>query len=151
MANFNKVMLMGNLTRDPEKRVTRGDTSVVHFSVACNRNYTDRNTGEKKQLVSFIPVVVWGKQAENCMQYLQKGSPVFVEGRIASRSWETPQGEKRSKIEVVAANIQFLRRAPKQGDEDYAQAPSAAAPPEGDEEDIVDEPPRNPSENEVPF
>ena len=82
MANFNKVILMGNLTRDPEKRYTRGDIPVVHFSVACDKVYTDRKTGERKQVVSFIPVVVWGKQAENCSQYLQKGSPVFVEGYL---------------------------------------------------------------------
>ena len=148
MANFNKVMLMGNLTRDPEKRYTKGDRAVTHFSVACNRTYTDPATGEKKQIVSYVPIVVWGKQAENCAQYLQKGSPVFVEGRLASRSWETPQGEKRTRLEVVANNIQFLRRAPKIGDADYAQPDRSAG---GQDESIADEPPKNPSEDEVPF
>ena len=149
MANFNKVILMGNLTRDPEKRYTRGDNPVTHFSVACNRNYTDRKTGEKKQIVSFIPVVVWGTQAENCAQYLQKGSPVFVEGRLASRSWETPQGDKRSRLEVVAQSIQFLRRAP-QGE--YNSASSDSSVKNSVETDILDEPPKSPSEDgDVPF
>ena len=151
MANFNKVMLMGNLTRDPEKRYTRGDNPVAHFSVACNRNYTDRKTGEKKQVVSFIPVVVWGAQAENCSQYLQKGSPVFVEGRLASRSWETPQGERRSRIEVVAQSIQFLRRAP-QGEYTGSSQPEQESVK--DDMDIAEEPPsaKPPSEDDdVPF
>jgi len=146
MANFNKVMLMGNLTRDPEKRYTKGDTAVARFSVACNRNYTDRQTGEKKQIVAFIPVVVWGKQAENCSQYLSKGSPVFVEGRLQSRSWETSDGQKRNTLEVIASMVQFLNRAPKREGDEYSQG--AAAP---QDEEIVEEPPKSPSEDEVPF
>ncbi len=141
MANLNKVLLMGNLTKDPEKRVTKGDNSVVHFTVACNRGYTDRTTGERKESVSFIPVVVWGNQAENCAKYLTKGSPVFVEGRLANRSWETSSGERRTRIEVVAQSIQFLRRAPQ----------SSYQPDEVADEDIAKEPPESPSENDVPF
>ncbi|MFH1956931.1 MAG: single-stranded DNA-binding protein [bacterium] len=147
MANFNKVMLMGNLTRDPEKRYTKGDQPVARFSVACNRTYTDRQTGEKKQMVSFVPVVVWGKQAENCSQYLQKGSPVFIEGRLQSRSWETSDGQKRNTLEVIASAVQFLNRAPKRQGDDYSQV-AAAAPPD---EEIAEDPPNTPSEDDVPF
>jgi len=143
MANFNKVMMMGNLTRDPEKRYTKTDQAVTHFTLACNRVWRDKS-GEQKKQVSFVPVSVWGKSAENCEQYLQKGSPVFVEGRLVSSSWENQQGEKRSKLEVVAQSVQFLSGGPRR-DGGGASGDRAAAP------DIQDEPPGSPSEDEVPF
>jgi len=143
MANFNKVMMMGNLTRDPEKRYTKNDQAVTHFTLACNRVWRDKS-GEQKKQVSFVPVSVWGKSAENCEQYLQKGSPVFVEGRLVSSSWENPQGEKRSKLEVVAQSVQFLSGGPRR-DGGGASSDEAAAP------NIQDEPPGSPSEDEVPF
>jgi single-strand DNA-binding protein len=106
MANLNKVFLIGNLTRDPELRYIPSGSAVTTFTVAVNRVYTQQ--GEKKEEVSYIKVVVWAKMAETCGEYLSKGSPVFVEGRIQSRSWETPQGEKRSAVEVIAERVQFL-------------------------------------------
>jgi single-strand DNA-binding protein len=106
MANLNKVFLIGNLTRDPELRYIPSGSAVTTFTVAVNRVYTQQ--GEKKEEVSYIKVVVWAKMAEICGEYLSKGSPVFVEGRIQSRSWETPQGEKRSAVEVIAERVQFL-------------------------------------------
>lgn len=109
MANLNKVFLIGNLTRDPELRYIPSGSAVTTFTVAVNRVYTQQ--GEKKEEVSYIKVVVWAKMAETCGEYLSKGSPVFVEGRIQSRSWETPQGEKRSAVEVIAERVQFLGRA----------------------------------------
>lgn len=109
MASFNKVFLMGNLTRDPELRYIPSGTAVATFTVASNRVYTSA-AGEKKEDTSFVRVVTWARQAELCGEYLTKGSPVFVEGRLQSRSWETPDGQKRSTIEVVAQNIQFLGR-----------------------------------------
>ena len=109
MASLNKVFLIGNLTRDPELRYIPSGSAVTTFTVAVNRVYVQQ--GEKKEEVSFIKVVVWAKMAETCGEYLSKGSPVFVEGRIQSRSWETPQGEKRSAVEVVAERVQFLGRA----------------------------------------
>ena len=109
MANLNKVFLIGNLTRDPELRYIPSGSAVTTFTVAVNRVYTQQ--GEKKEEVSYIKVVVWAKMAETCSEYLSKGSPVFVEGRIQSRSWETPQGEKRSAVEVIAERVQFLGRA----------------------------------------
>ena len=108
MASLNKVFIMGNLTRDPELRYVPSGTAVATFTVAINRVYTSQ-AGEKKEEVSFIKVVVWGRRAEVCGEYLSKGSPVFVEGRIQSRSWEGQDGQKRSAVEVIADNVQFLR------------------------------------------
>jgi len=107
-ASLNKVLLIGNLTRDPELRYIPSGTAVATFSVAINRVYTSQS-GEKKEEVAFIRIVVWGRRAEVCGEYLSKGSPVFVEGRLQSRSWEGQDGQKRSTTEVIADNIQFLR------------------------------------------
>ena len=101
---------MGNLTRDPELRYIPSGQPVTSFSIAVNRVYLSQ-TGEKKEEVSFIRCVVWGKRAEVCNEYLKKGSPVFVEGRLQSRSWDAQDGTKRSTIEVVAQNVRFLKRA----------------------------------------
>lgn len=108
MASLNKVFIMGNLTRDPELRYVPSGTAVATFTIAVNRVYTSQ-AGEKKEEVSFIRVVVWGRRAEVCGEYLSKGSPAFVEGRLQSRSWETQDGQKRNTIEVIADNVQFLR------------------------------------------
>src|SRR5262245_11236047 len=97
-ASLNKVMLMGNLTRDPELRYIPSGQGVATFTIAVNRAYNSQS-GEKKEEVSFIRVVAWGKTGENCNQYLKKGSPVFVEGRLQSRSWEAQDGSKRSTLE----------------------------------------------------
>lgn len=116
MASLNKVMLIGNLTRDPELRYIPSGSAVTSFTVAMNRVYK-LQTGEKKEEVSFIRVVVWGRLAEVCGEYLKKGVPVFVEGRLQSRSWDAPDGQKRSTVEVIAVNIQFLRGGSAQGKE----------------------------------
>lgn len=107
MASLNKVFLMGNLTRDPELRYTPQGTAVVNLRMAVNRRFKDRNQ-EQKEEVCFITAVVWDKQAESCNQYLHKGSPVFVEGRLQSRSWEDPSGKNHSVIEVRAERVQFM-------------------------------------------
>lgn len=109
-ANLNKVLLIGNLTRDPELRYIPSGTAVSTFTVAMNRAYATQS-GEKKEEVTFIRVVVWGRRAEACGEYLSKGSPVFVEGRLRTRTWQTPDGQNRSTVEVVANNVQFLRAA----------------------------------------
>jgi single-strand DNA-binding protein len=106
-ASMNKVFLMGNLTRDPELRYVPSGTAFANFTVAVNRSYKDA-TGEKKEEVSFIRVAVWGKMAEVCGEYLTKGRPVLVEGRLKTRTWETPEGQKRSAMDVVATSVQFL-------------------------------------------
>ncbi len=106
-ASFNKVILMGNLTRDPELRYIPSGTAVTNFTIAVNRSYKD-GTGERQESATFVRVVVWARIAEVCAEYLSKGSPVFIEGRLQSRSWETEDGQKRSMVEVVANNVQFL-------------------------------------------
>jgi single-strand DNA-binding protein len=123
MASLNKVFLIGNLTRDPELRYIPSGSAVATFTVAVNRVYIQQ--GEKKEEVSYIKVVVWAKMAETCGEYLSKGSPVFVEGRIQSRSWETPQGEKRSTTEVIAERVQFLGRGKSSKQEGGADAEPA--------------------------
>jgi single-strand DNA-binding protein len=107
MASLNKVFLIGNLTRDPELRYTPGGTAVVNLRMATNRRFKDR-TGEMKQEVCYLTVVAWDKQAEVCNQYLHKGSPLFVEGRLQSRSWDGPDGKKRNVVEIRAERVQFL-------------------------------------------
>ena len=111
MANLNKVLIIGNLTRDPELRYTPGGTAVANLRMATNRRYKDK-AGEAKQEVCYLTVVAWDKQAEVCNQYLHKGSPLFVEGRLQSRSWDGPDGKKRSVLEIRAERVQFLGGAP---------------------------------------
>jgi single-strand DNA-binding protein len=108
MANLNKVLLMGNLTRDPEVRYTPKGTAVAELGIAVNRIYSGEN-GEKREEVTFVDVTVWGRTAENVGEYLKKGRPVFIEGRLQLDSWEDKQsGQKRNKLKVVADNVQFL-------------------------------------------
>lgn len=129
MASFNKVLLMGNLTRDPELRYVPSGTAVATFTLAMNRVYKSQ-AGEKKEETSFVRVVVWGRRAEVCGEYLSKGSPAFVEGRLQSRNWETQDGQKRSTIEVVADNVQFLRGSSERTP--GAKVPAASIPEEVD-------------------
>ena len=119
MASLNKVLLIGNLTKDPELRYTPNGTAVATLRLAVNRKFKDR-AGELKEDTCFISVTVWDKQAETCNQYLQKGRPVFVEGLLQSRSWDTPDGQKRSIIDVRAERIQFLSAGTGKGAEDKA-------------------------------
>ncbi|OIO39695.1 MAG: single-stranded DNA-binding protein [Candidatus Omnitrophica bacterium CG07_land_8_20_14_0_80_50_8] len=108
MASLNKVLLIGNLTRDVELRYVPSGSAVANFTLAMNRVYK-LQTGEKKEEVSFVKVIVWGRMAEVCGEYLSKGSPVFVEGRLQSRSWDGADGQKRNVLEVIALNVQFLK------------------------------------------
>lgn len=108
MASYNKVILVGNLTRDPELRYTPSGTAVANLRLAVNRKFRDK-TQQLKDETCFITVVVWSKQAETCNQYLHKGSSLLVEGRLQSRAWEDTQtGKQRSVIEVLAERVQFL-------------------------------------------
>lgn len=108
---LNRVFLIGRLTADPQLRYTPSGTSVATFSVAVDMNYTTQ-AGEVRKVTDFIDVVVWRKQAVNCATYLKKGRLVFVEGRLSIRSFETQDGQKRRKAEVVARTVRFLERAP---------------------------------------
>jgi single-strand DNA-binding protein len=110
MAYLNKVFLIGNLTRDPELRVTPKGTAVCQFGLAVNRQYKDES-GATRDETAFIDIEAWGKQGELCSKYLQKGSLAFIEGRLKFDSWEDKQsGQKRSKLKVVLDNVQFLTR-----------------------------------------
>jgi single-strand DNA-binding protein len=103
--SFNKVILMGNLVRDPELKFL-SETAVCNFSIAINDSY--KKGDEWIDQVSYFDIVVFKKQAENCNEYLSKGSPVLVEGKLRQRRWEAKDGTKRSKIEIVASNVVFL-------------------------------------------
>ncbi len=109
MANYNRVVLCGNLVKKPEIRYTTGGTAVGGFTIAINREST--KDGVKKSEVSFIPIVVWGKTAENCEKYLDKGKPALLEGRLQQQSWVSKDGEKKTRLEVVADSVQFLGQA----------------------------------------
>lgn len=120
MASLNSVLLIGNLTKDPELKFTSGGTGVANLRMAINERYKDSN-GEMKDIACFLTVVVWGKLAENCNQYLSKGSPLFVEGTLQSRSWETNDGQKRNVLEVRAKRVQFLGKAPSKNEDEQSQ------------------------------
>ena len=108
MANLNKVMIIGNLTRDPELRYTPKGTAVAEIGLAVNRRVSDGN-GEYKEEVTFIDVTCWGRTAETVEKYLTKGRPVFIDGRLQLDTWDDKEtGQKRSKLKVVAENVQFL-------------------------------------------
>lgn len=107
MPNLNKVFIMGHITRDLELKYTAKGTAVTNCSIAVNRHWKDAN-GEKQEEVSYIRVAIWAKLAENCSNYLSKGSPVMVEGRLSNNNWETKEGEKRQTMEVVAIKVHFL-------------------------------------------
>lgn len=113
MVRFNRVIIGGNLVRDPEIRFLPSGLSVTNFTVAVN--HTFRQDNEKKEEVSYFDVVVFGKQGETCAEYLSKGRSVLVEGRLRQRRWETDDGQRRSKIEIVAQQVQFLG-PPREGD-----------------------------------
>ncbi len=151
MANLNKVLLIGNLTRDPELRYIPSGSAVTSFTLAMNRVYK-LQTGEKKEETAFVRVVVWARLAEVCAEYLKKGSPVFVEGRLQSRSWDGPDGQKRSTIEVIAMNVQFMRAA---SGKESGSGPELSGTKEEMAEIQLDEIPeasaKLPTEGDVPF
>jgi single-strand DNA-binding protein len=132
MPSLNKALLIGNLTRDPELRYTPQGAAVCEFAIAINRSFTSK-TGEKKEEVSFIDIVTWARTAELCAEYLKKGRPVFVEGRLTQDRWEQPDGQKRSRIRVTAERVQFLGSPGRGG----PAAEAHEAPPEG----AAEEPP----------
>ena len=107
MASLNRVFIIGNLTMDPELRFTPSGTAVANLRVAVNHRYQS-TSGDWVEEASFFTVVAWGRQAEVANEYLRKGRPVLIEGRLRSRSWETSDGQKRSTVEIVASRVQFL-------------------------------------------
>lgn len=127
MASLNRVVLVGNLTRDPELRFTPAGKPVARIGIAVNRMPYTNEQGDRIEGVDFFNVVVFGRQAETAHQYLKKGSGVAIDGRLRSRSWETDDGQKRYAVEVSAQSVQFLPRggegggggAPSEGSPDY--------------------------------
>ncbi len=155
MASLNKVLLMGNLTRDPEVRHTPKGTAVGDLAMAINMTYKAQD-GTEKEEVCYVDVVVWGRQAETCRDYLSKGAPVFVEGRLQLDQWEGPEGEKKSRMRVRADRVQFLSRGgggagggrgPRS---EAAGGGGASAPAEGGAEKPAG-PGRDIPEDDVPF
>jgi single-strand DNA-binding protein len=125
MASVNRVILVGNLGRDPELRYTAGGQPVASFSVATNERWNDRE-GKTQERTEWHRIVVWGKQGENCANYLQKGRSVYIEGRLQTREWEDKEGQKRQTTEVVAQTVQFLDRR-----EGAPRTPGGAGEPGG--------------------
>ena len=115
MASFNKVILMGNLTRDPELRYTSTNRAVAKIGIACNHQFTTAN-GEKRKDTMFVDCEAWGRTAEAMNQYLSKGRPVFIEGRLKLDQWTDQSGQKRSKHIVVIENFQFVDPRGSSGD-----------------------------------
>ena len=146
MANLNRVFPMGNLTRDPELRYTPQGSAVCEFALALNYVYTNKQTGQKVEEVSFIEIVAWGKTGEICAEYLKKGRQVMIEGRLKQDRWEAQDGKKMSKVRVTAENVQFVGSRPAGesgggggGAAKGGGAPAAGpeeGPPPGQEEDI---------------
>jgi single-strand DNA-binding protein len=151
MASFNKVILLGNLTRDPEVRYTPKGTAVTELGMAVNRVYTAEN-GEKREEATFVDVTLWGRTAEIAGEYLKKGRPVFIEGRLQLDTWDDKQsGQKRSKLKVVGEGLQLIGSRPgggggSAGDEEGSAAPRSSkstAPPKA--------PSSGPDDDEIPF
>jgi single-strand DNA-binding protein len=107
MPNLNKVMLMGNLTRDPELRYTPNNTAVCNVGLAINRRWRDQQQQQQEE-TTFVDCEAWGRTAENINQYLRKGRPLYVEGRLKLDQWEDKEGNKRSKLKVVVETFQFI-------------------------------------------
>ena len=128
MASVNKVILIGNLGRDPELRYTQSGQAVANFTLATSDRWNDRD-GNAQERTEWHRIVVWAKQAENCAQYLSKGRSVYVEGRIQTREWEDKEGNKRQTTEIVAQNVRFLG-GPRSGGPG-AGAPGGGAPGAG--------------------
>ena len=132
MAGLNKVMIIGNVGKDPEMRYTANGSAVTTFSIACNRNYSGPD-GERKEETEWFSVVTWNKLAETCSQFLQKGRRAYVEGRLHTRSWDGPDGQRRYRTEVIANTVLFLDRAQAAPlGEEPGEAPSDDLPPAAD-------------------
>jgi single-strand DNA-binding protein len=152
MASYNKVILVGNLTRDPELRYTPKGMAIAKIGLAVNRNWTNE-AGEKKEEVTFVDVDIFGRTAENVAQYMKKGRPILIEGRLRLDQWDDKQtGQKRSKLGVVAETVQFLGSPAGGGGEGgdspaprRPSAPSAPAPSSSSEPDMP------PADDDVPF
>jgi len=132
MASVNKVILVGNLGRDPELRYTQNGSAVTNFTLATNEKWRDKD-GNNQERTEWHRIVVWGRSAENCAQYLQKGSPVFIEGRLQTREWEDKEGNKRNTTEINALSVQFLGGRGGSGGSGRGSAAGDPGPSDADE------------------
>jgi single-strand DNA-binding protein len=150
MSGLNKVLLMGNLGRDPEVRYTTGGQSVANFSIATNEVWKDKN-GQQQEKTEWHRIVVWGKQAELCGQYLKKGRQAFIEGRLQTREWTDKEGKKNYSTEIVANSVTFVGGrpdgvgAPAEGATNGAARENMAPPPPSDD------PGPPPGGDDIPF
>lgn len=130
MASLNKAILIGNLGKDPEMRYTPSGAAVCNFSIATTERWKNKDNGQLEEKTEWHNIVVWGKQAENCKEYLAKGRMVYIEGRLQTRSWEDKEGHKRYTTEVIAQTVQFLSpRGATSGTSVAAPAASTAVSP----------------------
>lgn len=150
MASLNKVILLGNLTRQPELRYTSGGMALCEFGLAMNRRFTANN--QDREEVCFVDIVVWGKQAESCGKYLEKGSQIMLEGRLQLDQWQDKDtGAKRSKLRVVAEMVQFMSKSDKAGGagadayepEGYSEEPPQYQPPQQQQQSQYQAPPQH--------
>jgi single-strand DNA-binding protein len=121
MSSFNKVILMGRLTRNPELRYTPQGTAVTEIGLAINREFSAAAGAERRKEVTFVDVTLWSRAAEVVCQYLKKGSPIFIEGRLSLDTWEGPDGQKRSKLRVIAENFKFVGGRSEGGGDDMGE------------------------------
>jgi single-strand DNA-binding protein len=153
---INKAIIYGNLTRDPELKSLPSGLQVTSFSLATNRVFKDKN-GARQESTDYHNVVVFGRQAETAAQYLKKGSGVFVEGRMQTRSWDGPDGQKKYRTEVVADRVQFgPKNGPATGGQGggYQQKPAgspASAPKDGEPADAIEYPEEEINAEDIPF
>jgi single-strand DNA-binding protein len=153
MANLNRVLLIGNLTRDPDVRYTPKGTAVADIGLAVNRVFTGED-GEKREEVTYVDVVLWSRLAEIAEQYLKKGRPVFIEGRLQLDSWDDKQtGQKRSRLRVVAENLQLLgsRGEGEAGGTGAAPAPRRSAPAPAPKPNPPRDPDLDTEPDDIPF
>jgi single-strand DNA-binding protein len=143
-ANINRVVLVGNLTRDPELRHTPSGTAVCSLRIAVNTRRKDES-GQWTDKPNYFDITVWGQQGENCAQYLSKGRPVAIDGRLEWREWEAQDGSKRQAVEIVADSVQFLGGRMEGDTPAYVPAGAGAAAAGG--EDF----PSSPSDDDIPF
>lgn len=153
MANVNKVILIGNTTRDPELKYTPKGTAVTDLGLAINRYYTP-DGGDKKEETTFVDVTLWGRQAEIANQYLKKGAPVYIEGRLQMDTWDDKQtGQKRSRLRVVAENLQLLgnRQGSRTPDSGFESPPPASTPIQPAFSGQSSAPVSQPEDDDIPF
>ncbi len=150
MSSFNRVILMGNLTRDPEMRQTQNGTSICRFSIAVNRSFSSQD-GSQRDETCFVDIDSFGRTAENIAKYFTKGKPILVEGRLRQDSWEDKQGQKRTKLVVVLERFEFIGSSRDNAasggfDGDYAPSPARTQRPQR-----TQQPPQDDLEDDVPF